>query len=305
MKKKKKQAVILLGVLVILLAALFALHMVNQRTEEAEARKEASEKIYVTDIKDVTKIRYQSETSEMDFEKTEEQGEWTYTEDPDFPLAQQYPEEMKDTFEKLEASRELKDGDELAAYGLDEPQYQVTLTDKDGTETTLYFGNAVDDGYYLTVDDTKKVYTVGNVIEVFQHSLEEMAQLDEYPNIGSGNLKKETITQNGETTTYDSENEDDAEAIAAVAGGLGAVQLSSAADYSVEDADLGKYGLDETARVTVEAVYTENDKENVLRLYLGGEDGNGNRYVMINDSKIVYLISEEVCNNILNVEEES
>ena len=119
-----------------------------------------------------------------------------------------------------------------------------------------------------------------------------MAQLDEYPNIGSGNLKKETITQNGGTTTYDSENEDDAEAIVAVAGGLGAVKLSSAADYSVADADLAKYSLDETARITVKAVYTENDKKNVLRTYIGSNDGSGNRYVMINDSRIVYLISE-------------
>lgn len=240
----------------------------------------------------------------MTFEKTADQETWIYMEDPDFPLAQQYPEEMENTFEKLEVKRELKDGDELSSYGLDEPQYQVTLTDQDGTETTLYFGNAVDDGYYLTVDDTKTVYTVGNVIDVFQHSLEEMAQLDEYPNIGSGNLKKETITQNGGMTTYDSENEDDAEAIVAVAGGLGAVKLSSAADYSVADADLAKYSLDETARITVEAVYTENDKENVLRLYIGSNDGSGNRYVMINDSRIVYLISEEICDNILNAGEE-
>ena len=302
MKKKKKQAVILLGVLVILLAALFALHTVNRRTEEAETKKAEEQKIYVTNISSMTKIRYQSGTGGMNFEKTADQETWICMEDPDFPLAQQYPEEMENTFEKLEVKRELKDGDELSSYGLDEPQYQVTLTDQDGTETTLYFGNAVDDGYYLTVDDTKTVYTVGNVIDVFQHSLEEMAQLDEYPNIGSGNLKKETITQNGGTTTYDSENEDDAEAIAA--GGLGAVKLSSAADYSVADADLAKYSLDETARITVEAVYTENDKENVLRLYIGSNDGSGNRYVMINDSRIVYLISEEICDNILNAGKE-
>ena len=304
MKKKKKQAVILLGVLAILLAALFALRTVNRRTEEAETKKAEEQKVYVTDISSMTKIRYQCGTDGMTFEKTADQETWIYMEDPDFPLAQQYPEEMENTFEKLEVKRELKDGDELSSYGLDEPQYQVTLTDQDGTETTLYFGNAVDDGYYLTVDDTKTVYTVGNVIDVFQHSLEEMAQLDEYPNIGSGNLKKETITQNGGTTTYDSENEDDAEAIAAVAGGLGAVKLSSAADYSVADADLAKYSLDGTARITVEAVYTENDKENVLRLYIGSNDGSGNRYVMINDSRIVYLISEEICDNILNAGEE-
>ena len=62
-----------------------------------------------------------------------------------------------------------------------------------------------------------------------------MAQLDDYPSIGSGNLVKEVITQNGETTTYDSEDEDQAEDIAAVAGGLGRSDTSEAADYSVED----------------------------------------------------------------------
>lgn len=111
---------------------------------------------------------------------------------------------------------------------------------------------------------------------------------------------KEVITQNGETTTYDSENEDQQEDVTAVAGGLGAVTLSEAADYSVADEDLAGYGLDEAARITVEATYTEDEEEKVLTLYIGNEDGNGNRYVMMNDSRIVYLISDEICNNILN-----
>ena len=127
-----------------------------------------------------------------------------------------------------------------------------------------------------------------------------MAQLDEYPSIGSGNLKKEVITENGKTTTYDSEDEDQSEDIAAVAGGLGAVTLSSAADYSVEDKDLEKYGLDDSAKTTVEVTYTQNEKDKTLMLYIGGEDGDGNKYVMLNDSRIVYLISDEICKNILN-----
>ncbi len=79
------------------------------------------------------------------------------------------------------------------------------------------------------------------------------------------------------------------------------MELSEAADYSAADEDLAGFGLDETARITVEAVYTQDDEDKVLTLYIGGEDGNGNRYVMINDSRIVYLISDEICNNILNI----
>ena len=133
-----------------------------------------------------------------------------------------------------------------------------------------------------------------------QTELDQIAQLDTYPSIGSGNLKKEVITQNGETTTYDSENENQAEDVAAVAGGLGAVKLSEAADYSVDDADLAGYGLDATSRITVEVTYTSDDEDQTMTLYIGGENGSGDRYVMMNDSRIVYLISDEICNNILN-----
>ena len=55
----------------------------------------------------------------------------------------------------------------------------------------------------------------------------------------------------------------------------------------------------------MEATYTKDDEEQQLTLYIGGEDGDGNRYVMMNDSRIVYLISVDVCDNILNVEEPS
>ena len=210
---------------------------------------------------------------------------------------------MTEALGKITADRELTDGDELADYGLEEPVYTVEVTSSDGKVTNIYFGNTTGDYYYVTVNDTGVVYTVSTtVIEDLNYTLDDMAQLDDYPSIGSGNLVREVITRNGETTTYDSENEEQEEDIAAVAGGLGAVTLSEAADYSVADEDLAGSGLDEDTRITVEATYTQDDEEKVLTLYLGDEDGDGNRYVMINDSRIVYLISTEVCNNILNVE---
>lgn len=81
--------------------------------------------------------------------------------------------------------------------------------------------------------------------------------------------------------------------------------LETTADYSAEEEDLPEYGLDEETRITVKAVYTEEDIEKELVLYIGKEDGSGNRYVMINDSKIVYLVSEAVVDNILNINDES
>lgn len=302
MEKKKKMLLPMLLILLLLVLVLALLQRHNQQQEEEqEAEKEAST-IYITDIAEIDSISYRTGDNEFTFEK--EGDSWIYKQDPDFPLAQSYPEQIASTYGKLTAQRELEDGDELEDYGLTEPAYTIRLTDPDGNETGLKIGNAVDDAYYLLNESTEKIYTVSSAAAtVLQHTLEEMAQLDTYPNIGSGNLKKEVITRGGETTTYDSENEDDAKNIAAVAGGLGAVTLSSAADYSVEDKDLAGFGLDEKSRTTVEATYITDEEEQVLKLYIGGEDGNGNRYVMMNDSRIVYLISAEVCKNILNIEE--
>lgn len=300
-QKKKKSMILLFAVLVVLVAAYFILQSWNKSQDKKEQAKEEAENIYITDIDTITDIKYNIGSGDMEF--TKEDGTWYVTADKDFPLAQSYPEQMADTFKKLKAERELKDGDSLEDYGLTEPVYTVSLTDGEGGETTLYYGNAAGDDYYVTVGDEGKVYTVSSTtISDLQYSLEDMAQMDTYPNIGSGNLKKEVITQGGQTTTYDSENDDDAQNIAAVAGGLGAVTLSKAADYSVEDKDLAGFGLDEGSRTTVEAVYTSDDKEKTLTLYIGGTDSSGNRYVMMNDSRIVYLISEEICKNILNEE---
>lgn len=303
MEKKKKRLLYMTGILLLLLVVLFGVQFWNQKQAEKQEEETEAAKIYVTDLDDVSEISYNVGQGDFTFAKREEG--WVYTEDSEFPLKQDIPEQMIETFGKLEAQRELKEGDEPEAYGLEEPVYTVRLTTADGKSTVLDFGNAVNDSYYVKVEDTEPVYTVSaTVIQELQYTMDELAQFDQYPSISSGNLLKETITENGKTTTYDSENEDDAKDIAAVAGGLGAVTLNSAADYSVSDQDLSKYGLDDQTRITVKAVYTEGDMEEELSLYIGKENGADKRYVMVNDSRIVYLISTAVCDNILNVPEE-
>ena len=301
MRKKNKGVLILIIVLVLLLAVYFGLRSWNVSQEEKEEAEQEAATVHVTDTaaEDIVSLKFNVGNGDLEFSK--EDDKWYYTPDKDFPLQQSYPEDMAETVGSITAGRELTDGDSPDAYGLDDPAYTVEYTDADGNVTELLFGDMTGDDYYVMVSGSDTVYTVGSsVIDSLNYALEDMAQLDDYPSIGSGNLVKEVITQNGETTTYDSENEDQAEDIAAVAGGLGAVTLSEAADYSVADADRGNYGLDNASRTTVEVTYTEDNEDKTMTLYIGGEDGDGSRYVMMDDSRIVYLISDEICGNILN-----
>lgn len=300
--KKKKGMIFLLAVLAVLLAVYLGLQAWNRSQDEQKKKEEKASEIHITDTASEDIISLNFNVGNGDIELQREDGTWIYTPDPDFPLNQSYPEDIASAVGEITADRELENGDTLADYGLDNPVYNVEFTDSEGNATKLSFGNMTGDYYYVTVGDTGTVYTVeSSVLDDLNYTIDDMAQLDAYPAIGSGNLVKEVITQNGETTTYDSEDEEQSEDIAAVAGGLGAVTLGDAADYSVDDADLAGYGLDETSRITVEATYTEDDEEKVLTLYIGGENGDGDRYVMINDSRIVYLISDEICDNILNI----
>lgn len=296
--KKNKTLLILLGFLIILLAAYFALKAWNRQQAEKD---EESDAVVVTQIDpaEIKAISYDMGDGERAFEKRD--GTWIYTPDADFPLDQSVPETIAEDMGQLKADRELVDGDELADYGLEEPDYTVTLTEADGTVTEIKFGNTVDDYYYVSLDDSGTVYTVpSSAADNLSQSLNDMAQFDDYPSIGSGNLKKVVITSGETSTVYDSENEEQSEDISAIAGGLGTVALSEAADYSVADADRGNYGLDNASRTTVEVTYTEDNEDKTMTLYIGGEDGDGSRHVMIDDSRIVYLISDEICGNILN-----
>ena len=196
--KKKKGPLILIGVLVLLLILYFALSTWNKKQDSKE-----EETVKVTDLKtsEITGVKYDLGTGEMNFEK--DGDTWYYTADKDFPLRQSYPKTVADAMGQLSADRELEDADALEEYGLDHPTYTVTLTDEDGTVTTIKVGNATGNDYYATVDDTEKVYTISATsLDDIQTELDQIVQLDTYPSIGSGNLKKEVITQNGETTTY-------------------------------------------------------------------------------------------------------
>lgn len=299
--KKYKSLIILLAVLVVLVVA----YVVTGQLKKKSAEKENEQKqIAVLDMSDITSIQYTNGTDTMSFIK--EDGTWYSESDKEFPLQQSSLESMAETFGTLSANRELTDGDTLADYGLEEPQYTITLKDADGEQQNIYIGNAAGEDYYMTVGDKEKIYTVDySVVNAMNFDLDSMLQKDTFPSIGADNIKKVTITKAGETTEYDADNSDQSDDITAIGGGLGAAYFVDCVDYSVQADELAQYGLDEAQRTTVTVVYTDSDdKEQTFTLYVGGRDeSDAYNYVQMDGSKMVNTMTKETVNNILNIEE--
>ena len=203
MRKKNKGVLILIIVLVLLLAVYFGLRSWNVSQEEKEEAEQEAATVHVTDTaaEDIVSLKFNVGNGDLEFSK--EDDKWYYTPDKDFPLQQSYPEDMAEAAGSITADRELTDGDSLDAYGLDDPAYTVEYTDAEGNVTELLFGDMTGDDYYVMISGSDTVYTVSSsVIDALNYSLEDMAQLDDYPSIGSGNLVKEGIIGKEYTLYY-------------------------------------------------------------------------------------------------------
>ncbi|MDD3339859.1 MAG: DUF4340 domain-containing protein [Lachnospiraceae bacterium] len=331
--KKNKSLLLLLALLVVLGGCYFGItryqtYKADQESAAEEAEAEANE-IKYTSFDSVTSIKTNVSGEELSFSLKDDS--WVYDGDNDFPLTQSYLTTMANDLCYSVATRELENPDALSDYGLETPQY--TITASDGTTTTnLHIGNATDDGYYMTVDDTGKVYTIGStLITDTGYALDDMITLDTFPGFTSSNVTKVDILRaDGGETLYTAE--DNAEDITAIAGGLGAFECTDYAGYFGDNTDLTQYGLDDGTATVVQITYTKSsdttdstadaDSEDTdtsdssddtstesntttttedYTMYIGNLDDTGeNYYVRLQDSQLIYRGSVEIVNNILN-----
>lgn len=135
------------------LLVVYAGVVVIGKNQEKASRRKKRQKIYVTDLGKLSEIQFDVGNGEIQLVKKTVHGTTRMTKI--FRWLKAIRKDGK-TFRKLEADRKLEDGDSLEAYGLEDPAYTVVLTDQDGNETTLYFGNVTGDSYYLTLNEKKK-----------------------------------------------------------------------------------------------------------------------------------------------------
>jgi hypothetical protein len=297
---KKNKLFMLLGILVLLIAVYAGLSIYNKKTAEREAAEAEAEQISLVEADELTALAYSDGTSEMDLRC--EDGTWSYGEDDEIPLDQDLVETIVSAVLDLTAVREIEEPDALADYGLEEPSYTITYTSEgEEDEVTLLVGNATGEDYYMMIQDADSVYTIDStLVYSLTWDLADLVEYDTMPSVGSGNILKVDVTENGETTSY--EDEDD---LAELAGGWGTISLTDCADYHVTDDTLEEYGLDEAQRIAATVTYTDSatEEEETCTVYIGKTDEDGtSQYVMPEGSKMVYRVGVEIVQNMISVD---
>lgn len=75
---------------------------------------------------------------------------------PRSPLTESSMQNMEDAFSDIQAVKEIKNPDDLSDYGFDSPEYNLTLTGKDGEAHKFLIGNASGENYYFRKMEQKK-----------------------------------------------------------------------------------------------------------------------------------------------------
>ena len=308
--------------LIFLAGAYLILKGRNAKLEEERQKAQEEARIPVTEGLTLQKISYTDGEESMSYVK--EGGGWMYEPEPEIALDQDVMETMADVFSNLTAERELKDGDELADYGLEEPAYTLNLTDEDGNETVIYVGNSLDDGRYVTMGDKSRIFTMDNELTgQLYFSLDNVAQQETFSiSAGSANLQQVTISGPDGEKVYvndqeeevgddslqeDAEDQEEGESsteaspIDTVIGGLGAIAFNSCADYHATEEELPAYGLDEASRITVTVTYTQDEETQTAVFYVGAQTEDGqDRYLQLEGSSMVHLATAAAVENIIN-----
>lgn len=289
MKRGIKMA-LLLGVLVLLLGGYALIGRMNTQTQVGET---AGDFPLWDNAKAVASLAWSNDGEDYAFTRGE--SVWMREGDAAFPVNQTVVQNLADTISGLTAARQLTAGADPADYGLAEPAFRVTAGDAQGEATTFSLGDATPfaDGYYLSVSGDDAIYVVeDSLADVFDKTLTQLAAMESLPDVTD--VQRVTvgsaldISLDGQTWRDTASSEAlDAQAVETLVSDASGISWSALVDTAADDEALAERGLDgeKATRVTL----YDGDGE-ALALLLGGEDGQGNRYARLPDSRMVYTV---------------
>lgn len=266
MKRTVKFAGCLL-ILAVLLGVLFGVSRMNH-AEETEDENTETTPVTADEEDEVTAVSFRIAGQEVSFTKKED--EWSYDQDPEFPLKQTSIDNIVSKIVALEAEQVLEDGTvDPADYGLDDPSQVIQYTaGEETTKISIGDENATTSLWYLSLNDnTDKIYLVNQGFDsMFPDDIMSFAEGESLPSVDSTAITEITVeSENGyRISTADSgwsvtdaegfTHDADSEQVDTLTGTLSSMSYGGMKEYHCTD--MSQYGLAEPA-ATVTVHYTE------------------------------------------------
>lgn len=330
--KRTRNLLILFVVLIAACAAYFIIDKAgaaSQAKKESEAARESEEnRIWLTQIDDLTSIQINNDKGTLTFHKKDDT--WYEKADEKFPVNQTALGTLADTLSYMEATRKLEGADAPADYGLLEDALSVTVTDAKGVSSTIYIGNAVGDEYYAKISGSDTIYTVSSSLysQITGKALYDFVQLESLPNVTSDEITSVKITANDKTYLYtkipseesgetaetdtaepkESEaaktkwqlkvdgKEEDIEDETSVTGLISAItglSISGCINYNASESELEEYYLKDP-EMTIQYTYETEEGEKTAAIYIGSMTSDSQSYyILLNQSSAINMMSAE------------
>ena len=333
--KKKKGLIAGIVILLILIGVYIGLKVAGPKEKE-EQTEEKEITAFEVEVENVSQVSIENDGVLYTFVK--EEDTWKYAEDENLPLNQDIISNIISGLTSVKAQRELTDVENFADYGLSEPKLRATITAKNNEQTVLNFGddNEAISGTYMSIGNNEKIYLVNSSLKTdLQFEKNDLAKMEELPQIAVGNIKKIEISSESGVKTLQEEEVGGLWTLYKEDGSQVSVDTSKVNDYmnyfsslslmkfiSYDISDLSAYGLDNPKKITVsyeeeqesedasEETKGEDAEEEPIMvakefvLLIGSTDEDGNYYVKTADSSYIYIMAAATVEEIMNLASE-
>lgn len=288
---RQKKLLILVGVLVALCAVIAIVSGVQKHIESIST---IDEEIVAADPDGLTAVSWTKDGTTLSF--TQADGTWQDASDAAFPVDQEKMADFLSHFESVHASFIIENVEDFAQYGLDDPGCTITLTSADG-DTVLELG----DGTVYLIDDDLAGYAVTDRDELMRQDV--IPGYDTLDGIVATGETAFTVEHRPDeelcyTDAYEYYLNDggsyeplDSGKVEGLVDTLNALDRSDYATYTAGEASLAGYGLDAPALTFTVTTTLDGTQESHALAF--GQDGDGNHYLRMDDSPIVYRVDAD------------
>ena len=298
MNKMKRWSVLLLALLLLVTAAAGC---GGGTADPAENPADKTQNTTEEEIPASETLTYSDGEVTLHFTLTED-GHWQWRDDVDFPLDEQYINDMVVLLGQMQQAQPLRKPGKRSEYGLDSKKKYLHATGADGMELTLYFGdkNKAGQRYFRRSDREKDIYLAPKeMTAALSRSIYDMMKLPAMPELETERMH--TIVVNGPKVKFSakqsdgkwlSQGKDVTKKIEPLAEMLMTLQMDRCIDYRPSKGVDKLCGLRDP-RAVVRLEYTNTvGVESTLRMEVGSIRGEG-RYVRLEGDSTIYLVARE------------